>query len=80
VNDLRARKGTDPIATLPRRLARVVVYALVTAASPLEAVDVFLRQDDASEALEDAIRDEPSWVNLLSVVQIQLRADGWSPN
>jgi hypothetical protein len=78
---LRLSLGTERTAAcFRRRLSDVVVYALVTAESPLEAVDVFLREDDANEALEDAISDEPSWVNLLSVVPIQLREDGWSPN
>ncbi len=33
-----------------------------------DAVDVFLRHEDAEAALEDAVRDEPGWVGVVSVV------------
>jgi hypothetical protein len=36
------------------------------------AVDVFIRKEDAFEALEDATRDEPSWAGMLFVAPIEL--------
>jgi hypothetical protein len=36
------------------------------------AVDVFIWRDDAFQALEDAISDEPSWTRTLLVVPIEL--------
>lgn len=47
-------------------------FALVTAESPHEAVDVFLRREDADAALAECLRDEPGWVDVLSVVPIEL--------
>jgi hypothetical protein len=47
-------------------------YALVTAESPEEAVDVFLRREDAESALAACLRDEPDWVDVVSVVPIEL--------
>ena len=35
------------------------LYALVEAGDP-EAIDVYLREEDAQRALEDCLRDEPS--------------------
>jgi hypothetical protein len=46
-------------------------YALVEAGDN-QAVDVFVRREDAIAALEAALRDEPEWVGLLSVVPIEL--------
>jgi hypothetical protein len=37
-----------------------------------EAIDLFLREDDAVQALEEALRDEPEWSGLLSVAEIEL--------
>jgi hypothetical protein len=37
-----------------------------------QAVDVFLRREDAYAALKDAVGDEPDWANLLFVVPIEL--------
>ncbi len=37
-----------------------------------EAVDVFVRQEDAQSALADCLRDEPEWRDLLQVVEIEL--------
>ena len=36
------------------------------------AVDVYVRKEDAFEALEDATRDEPSWSGMLFVAPIEL--------
>jgi hypothetical protein len=46
-------------------------YALADVGDHL-AVDVFLRREDAFEALEDALRDEPRWAGNLHVVPIEL--------
>ena len=37
-----------------------------------EAIDLFLREEDARTALEDAIRDEPEWAGLLYVKPVDL--------
>ena len=44
----------------------------MTAESPDEAVDVFLRRDEADAAPTDCLRDEPGWVEVLSVVPLEL--------
>jgi len=38
----------------------------------LKAIDLFLREEDARTALEDAIRDEPEWAGLLYVKPVDL--------
>jgi hypothetical protein len=43
-------------------------------------VDVFVRREDAFAALEDAIKDEPDWAGLLSVVPIEPDGAGISLN
>jgi hypothetical protein len=45
-----------------------------------QAVDVFVRCEDAFEALEGAIKDEPDWAGTLSVVPIELDERDVSPN
>ena len=45
-----------------------------------EAIDLFLREEDARAALEDAIRDEPDWAGLLYVAPIELDQREMSPN
>jgi len=37
-----------------------------------QAVDVFVRKEDAFQALEDAISDEPDWAGKLLVAPIEL--------
>lgn len=37
-----------------------------------EAIDLFLREEDAQAALEDALRDEPGWAGTLSVEPVEL--------
>jgi hypothetical protein len=37
-----------------------------------EAIDLFLREEDARQALADALRDEPQWAGLLKVEPIEL--------
>jgi hypothetical protein len=46
-------------------------YALVEIGDS-QAVDLFLRREDAFAALEDALGDEPDWLGVLSVVPIEL--------
>jgi len=45
-------------------------YALIEVDDP-EAIDVFLRPDEAERALEDCLRDEPEWRGLLRVEEIE---------
>jgi hypothetical protein len=37
-----------------------------------EAIDVFLRREDAYDALNEVLADEPQWVSLLYVAPIEL--------
>jgi hypothetical protein len=41
---------------------------------------LFLREEDACCALEDALRDEPEWVGLLHVEAIELDERDVSPD
>jgi hypothetical protein len=36
-----------------------------------EAIDIFVREDDAQRALEECFRDEPEWRDLLQVVEVE---------
>jgi hypothetical protein len=45
-------------------------YALIEVGDR-EAIDVFLRPDEAERALEDCLRDEPEWRGLLRVKEIE---------
>jgi hypothetical protein len=47
------------------------LYALVEAGDP-EAIDVYLFEQDAVNALADCLRDEPGWRGLLHVEEIEL--------
>jgi hypothetical protein len=49
----------------------VRAYALVEIGDP-NAIDVYLRSEDAFVALEEILDDEPDWTGLLSVVPIEL--------
>jgi hypothetical protein len=44
------------------------------------AVDVFVRKEDAFDALNDAVSDEPAWGDLLYVQPIELDERDVSPN
>jgi hypothetical protein len=44
----------------------VRLYALVEAGQR-QAIDVYLREEDAQRELEDCLRDEPEWRGLLRV-------------
>jgi hypothetical protein len=58
----------------------VEAYAPVSAWAPEEAVDVLLRREDALRALAEAVWDEPAWVNVLTVLPIELEGRGVSVN
>jgi hypothetical protein len=47
-------------------------YALVTAIAPDEAADVYLRREDAQVALAECLRDEPDWIDIVTIVPIEL--------
>jgi hypothetical protein len=49
----------------------VRVYALVEIGDS-QAVDVFVRREDAFQALEDVLNDEPGWAGTLFVAPIEL--------
>jgi hypothetical protein len=57
----------------------VRAYALVELGDS-EAIDLFLREEDARAALEDAVRDEPAWASTLSVEEIELDGRDVSAN
>jgi hypothetical protein len=57
----------------------VRAYALVEVGDH-QAVDVFVRREDAFAALQDAIKDEPDWAGTLYVVLIELDEREISPN
>jgi hypothetical protein len=57
----------------------VRAYALVELGDS-EAIDLFLREEDARAALEDAIGDEPQWAGLLSVEEVELDERNVSAN
>jgi hypothetical protein len=57
----------------------VRVWALVEVGDT-EAVDVFLREEDANRALEECLGDEPMWADLLSVTPIELNEQDASLN
>jgi hypothetical protein len=45
-----------------------------------EAIDLFLREEDAQAALEDALNDEPGWAGTLTVEPIELDERAVSAN
>ena len=47
------------------------LYALVEAGDP-EAIDVYLCEQDAQQALEDCLRGEPNWCGLLRMDPVEL--------
>jgi hypothetical protein len=50
------------------------LYALVEAGDP-EAIDVYLCEDEAQEALAACLCDEPQWQGLLRIAEIDLTAE-----
>jgi hypothetical protein len=57
----------------------VRAYALVELGDS-EAIDLFLREEDAERALEEALVDEPGWAGTLSVEPVELDERDASPN
>jgi hypothetical protein len=45
-----------------------------------EAIDLFLREEDAERALEECLCDEPQWAGLLHVEPVVLDECEVSPN
>jgi uncharacterized Fe-S cluster-containing radical SAM superfamily protein len=60
----------DPAAG-PHYAPHVRAFALVELGDS-EAIDLFLREEDAERALQKALRDEPSWAATLYVEPIEL--------
>jgi hypothetical protein len=52
-------------------------FALVSDLAPAEAVELYLREEEAVKAMEAAIGDEPQWVDVLRVEPVVL--DGIRP-
>ena len=50
-------------------------YAVVELADS-EAIELFLGEEDARRALEEALRDEPDWIGLLYVEPIEQAGAG----
>ena len=49
----------------------MIIYALLSADDRF-AVDLYVRPEDAEQALADCLCDEPEWIDLLSVEPIDL--------
>jgi hypothetical protein len=76
--------GRRPLWTLVSPAGRpydlaMRAYALIELGDS-EAIDLFLREEDARAALEDALRDEPGWEGTLFVEPIELDAKRLSAN
>jgi hypothetical protein len=54
-----------------RKLPEMRAFALVELGDS-EAIDLFLREEDARQALEECLRDEPDWVGTLYVEAVEL--------
>ena len=54
-------------------------YALVERGDS-EAIDLFLREEDAENELEECLRDEPQWTGLVRIEQIELDHEHTSLN
>jgi hypothetical protein len=55
------------------------LYALTELHDP-EAIELFITEEDARRALEDCLRDEPQWREMLRVETVDLSADKTSLN
>jgi hypothetical protein len=55
------------------------VWALVELGDP-RAIDVFVRREEAEDALRDCVADEPEWRGLLRVEEIEFADASRSPN
>lgn len=58
----------------------VRAYSVVDGRPPREAVEVFLDRSDAETFVTECLRDEPDWVEILSVVPIELDERAVSEN
>jgi hypothetical protein len=56
------------------------VYALTSSQSPSETLDLFLSREAAEAELREILEDERDWVNVLSVVPIELDGQKISVN
>jgi hypothetical protein len=61
------------------KLLGVRAFALVELGDS-EAIDLFLREEDARRALEECLRDEPGWIGTLFVELIELDERNLSAN
>jgi hypothetical protein len=50
----------------------VLVFAVVSAVAPDEAVDVFIRREDAERFVQEVRGDEPDLAELLSIELVEL--------
>jgi hypothetical protein len=57
----------------------VRAFALVEVGDT-EAIDIFLREEDAEAALANCLTDEPGWKDVLRVVPIELDERNVSTN
>jgi hypothetical protein len=53
------------------------VFALVDL-SLQEAIELFLRREDAERMLSEVLRDEPGWERLLRIEEIELAESCWN--
>jgi hypothetical protein len=58
----------------------VRIYALATTVTPDETLDLYLRRDEAEAELRKILGDEPDWIDVLSVVPIDLDERATSQN
>lgn len=65
--------------TGPHYAPDVRAYALVELGDS-EAIDLFLREEDAERALADCLQDEPAWIGTPHVEPIELDEHKVSPN
>ena len=45
-----------------------------------ESIDLFLQEEDARQALEGLLRDEPDWAGVFYIAPIELAEHDVSPN
>ncbi len=50
----------------------VLVFAVVSAVAPEEAVDLFIREEDAERFVEEVRNEDPELAGLLSVDRVEL--------
>jgi hypothetical protein len=67
-----ARQGRSPDAAKPQKLPAPAQRCEGVHAD--DAIDVFIRPEDAQRALQDCLRDDPDWRGLLRVEEIDFSA------